>query len=95
MQKEDETVDDFIAALREPIKNCAICNDKDAMTDKVLKYVRNCWANSSLLEKLLQERAFMTLNQCIKTCRAAESASNPRIWQALKAEINQVNKVRY
>ena len=90
MQRDDETVDEYITALRKLIKTCNVCGH---MQDEFLKdQIIFGLIDSTTREKLPQERP-LALNKCLDMCRAAESATKQakEIAAGAKAEVNCIN----
>ena len=93
--QKEETIDEFITALRELISRCEVCNCPEKMTDKLLKYqtifgIRDTTVREKLLQ--VQERK-LTLETCIDMCRAAASANKQAKdvdYHGGKSEVNRV-----
>lgn len=71
-QKEGETIDQFVTALKNRAKNCEFGDQKDFMIrDRIIFGVRE----ARLKERLLRDSADPRLERVIELCRASEASS--------------------
>ena len=69
VQKETETIDEFVTILRELVQTCGLC-EHESMKDKFIRdQIIFGIRDAALREKLLQERS-LSLKKCLDVCRA-------------------------
>lgn len=93
VQKEGESIDQFVTSLKNHAKNCDFGDQKDFMIrDRIIFGVRD----ARLKERLLRDSADPKLERVVELCRASEASSRQVIQLAATAPIsvNAISKTK-